>query len=365
MDGAARAAAYLGERIADGTIPGASYLVTRSGRVVAEGALGHAVLVPEKIPAATSTLYDLASLTKPLVCGLLAVLLERHGRIRLEDPLWRHLPTWRTGDDRDRITPLDLLVHRSGLPAWLPLYLDAPAGDRWGRVARLARTPLVCTPGAGVTYSDPGYILLGFALEAAGGGPLDRLFHDLVTGPLRIDDLLFRPGERSRTRVAATEEGNDRERQLAGASGDRYNGWRTGVIRGEVHDHNAWTLGGVSGHSGLFGTAHAVHRIAEEFLGLGAGLLTPAEIERFRSNLTPGLEEDRSIGFQIATTGNSSAGAALSAAAIGHTGFTGTSLWIDPEGEATYVLLTNRVHPRYREVNMNAVRRGFHEAVGG
>jgi CubicO group peptidase (beta-lactamase class C family) len=360
---ASRVAAYVGDRIREGIFPGAVWLVSEGSRILAKGALGHAALVPRRVATSPATLYDLASLTKPLAAGLLAVLLEREGRLRLDDPVTRHLPRWGAGDDRDRITLVDLLAHRSGLPAWLPLYLHAPPGDRDRRLEILRATPLDRPPGAAVAYSDPGYILLGLTLEAAGGAFLDRLFQERVTGPLGIGDLLFRPGPGLRARCAATEEGNGRERRLAGDEGDRYNGWRTGVIRGEVHDHNAWTLGGVSGHAGLFGTARAVHRLALEFLGIGTGFLDETQRDRFRANLTPGLQEDRSVGFQLASTRDCSAGPALSPAAFGHSGFTGTSLWIDPETGRIFVLLTNRVHPRFREIDMNAVRRAFHSAA--
>jgi CubicO group peptidase (beta-lactamase class C family) len=363
VDVSSRVAAFVRDRIAEGVFPGAVWLVAEGPRIVAEGALGHAALVPGKAAAAPETLYDLASLTKPLAAGLLAVLLEREGRLRLDDPVVRHLPRWRAGDERDRITLIDLLTHRSGLPAWLPLYLRARPGDRARRLEILRATPLDRPPGAAVTYSDPGYILLGLALEAAAGASLDRLFAERVTGRLGIGDLLFRPGPELRARCAATEEGNARERHLAGEEADRYNGWRTGVIRGEVHDHNAWTLGGVSGHAGLFGTGRAVHALAREFLGSGSGLLNEAERRCFGANLTAGLGEDRSVGFQMATTRNCSAGPALAPAAFGHTGFTGTSCWIDPEAGRICILLTNRVHPRCRDIDMNAVRRGFHEAA--
>ena len=363
MGPAERAAAFVQDRIDDGTFPGAVWLVAQEDRIVAEGALGHAMVAPGRVETSAATLYDLASLTKPLSAALLAVLLERDGRLNLDEPLGRCLPAWRARDDRGRITPVDLLTHRSGLPAWMPLYLDAGPGDREARIENLRTVPLLNPPGAGVVYSDPAYILLGFALEAVGGAPLDRMFRERVTGPLGIDDLLYRPGNGLRDRTAATEVDHGRERHLAGARADGYNGWRSGVIRGEVHDQNAWTLGGVAGHAGLFGTARAVYRLAREFAGMEGGLLTDAERARFRVSLTPGLQEERALGFQIATTRGCSAGPALSPASFGHAGFTGTSLWIDPEAGRIFILLTNRVHPRFREIDMNAVRRGFHEAA--
>lgn len=346
------------EKITAGDLPGACYLVAEGEHVIAEGALGRAIVEPSIIPAGLDTLYDLASLTKPLVTALLATLLQKEGRLGFEDPLARHLPEWRAGDARDQITLLDLLTHRSGLPAWAPLYIHAD--DRRGRIQWMTRVRLLHPPGRGVVYSDLGYILLGFALERLAAAPLDDLFASRVTRRLTIADLLYRPSAAERRRIAATEAGNGGERGLAGEDAHRYNGWRTGMIWGEVHDHNAWTLGGVAGHAGLFGTARAVHALANEFLDRRDGLLNESERQVFRTNLTPGCEEDRSIGFQLASSRGSAAGEALPADAFGHTGFTGTSLWIDPGRGRVYIFLSNRLHPRARDLSMNAVRRDFH-----
>jgi CubicO group peptidase (beta-lactamase class C family) len=353
----------LRARIAAGDFPGASYLVAEDGRILAEGALGGAVVDPEPIPAALSTLYDLASLTKPLATGVLALLLESSGALRIEDTLARHLPRWPAEDARAGITLGDLLAHRSGLPAWAPLYLHAR--DRDGRIDWIARAPGARAPRHDVVYSDLGYILLGFALERAGGAPIERLFAERVARPVGASPLLFRPPASLKRRIAATEAGNAREAELAGEAGRRYNGWRTGVIWGEVHDHNAHSLGGAAGHAGLFGTARAVLALASELLGGGRGLLPDEQRARLRVNLTPGMSEDRSVGFQLASTAGSAAGRSLSAASFGHTGFTGTSLFIDPEARRVYILLTNRVHPRFRPVEMNAIRRQFHDLAAG
>lgn len=359
MTGAARLREYLQARVEAGDFPGASFLVAEDGRVLAEGACGFSVLVPERLPASPSAIYDLASLTKPLCGALLSALLCSRGRLSYDDPLSRHLKEWNPPGDAGRITLLDLLTHRSGLPAWTPVYIHAR--DRDAYPAWLSRQPLERPPRARVAYSDPGYILLGFALERAGGAPLDRLFADLVARPLGLEDLLYRPPASLRRRIAATEAGNRRERLLAGTEGDRYNGWRADVAWGEVHDLNARALGGVSAHAGLFGTARAVHGVARECLGPGSGLLDDAQRGLMRTNLTEGLGADRSLGFLLASSPGSSAGPRLSRRSFGHTGFTGTSLWIDPDARRIYVLLTNRVHPEYREIDMNAIRRGFHE----
>src|SRR5438093_4115233 len=267
MRGAARLEDYLRAHVAAGDFPGASYLVAGDGGILAEGALGSAVLRPERIAAATSTLYDLASLTKPIAGSCLAAVLSSEGRLSCDDPLSRHLREWSPPGDAARVTLLDLLTHRSGLPAWRPVYIHASGRDEY--LEWLKRLPLDRPPGERVVYSDPGYILLGFALERAGGAPLHRLFAEKVARPLALRDLLYRPPRSLRRRIAATEAGNRRERVLAGTEGDGYNGWRTGVAWGEVHDLNARALGGSSAHAGLFGTARAVFLVAREILGPG------------------------------------------------------------------------------------------------
>jgi CubicO group peptidase (beta-lactamase class C family) len=349
---------FLRGRIHDGTFPGAVYLIAERDGILASGALGESVREPEVLPAAEETLYDLASLTKPLATAFVAVRLQAAGRISLGDRLDRHLPEWQAADGRRRITLLDLLTHRSGLPAWDPLYAHASSPAE--RVDRLLAIPLAHEPLQEVVYSCLDYILLGFALERAGSAPLDRLFREQVTEPLGRPEILFVPPPASRLRIAATERGNERERVLAGLSGGGYNGWRRGIIWGEVHDNNAHTLGGVAGNAGLFGTAEAVVALAREFLPGGQGLLGQADRALFGHNFTRGLSQHRAVGFQLGSSPGSSAGEAISPRSFGHNGFTGTSLWIDPDSGRIYVLLTNRVHPTYRDLDMNAVRRQFH-----
>ncbi len=163
---------FLSSRIEAGVFPGASYLVADDRRILEAGAIGHAVLTPKRIPAERGTIFDLASLTKPLCTAILAVQLEAEGRLRLDDPLARHLPSWRGAPDREGVTLLDLLTHRSGLPAWSPLYVHATG--REDRVAWIRGLPLAYAPSREVLYSDLGYILLGFAIERAAEAPLDR-----------------------------------------------------------------------------------------------------------------------------------------------------------------------------------------------
>jgi CubicO group peptidase (beta-lactamase class C family) len=350
--------AYLDERVTTGDLPGAVFVAREGGRETAAVAVGRAVVVPESIPATLETIYDLASLTKPLVTALLVAMEVEAGRLALDDAAARYLVEFDC-DDKRHITLRDLLTHSSGLPRWVPFYLLP--GDPARVAEEIGGLPLDYATGTRVVYSDPNYVALGFALERMTGASLDVLFAERVAGPLGLADTGYRPDEALRPRIAASETGNVHERAMVGDEGAAYHGWRSHVIWGEVHDGNTHFLGGVAGHAGLFGTAREVALVAEQFLP-GSRLLARAEtFESFRTNFTPGLEEHRSIGWMLASTPDSSAGPALAADAFGHTGFTGTSVWVDPRATRVLVLLTNRTHPVYASPPMNAIRRRVHE----
>ena len=361
-------AAYLAEQARNRVIPGASWAVCRGEETISTGAVGWASLVPHRRKALESTVYDLASLTKPLVTATLAVLLAREDVVSLDEPVGERLPEL-DGSPWEQVTLLDLLTHEARLPAWEPLYLhgsDLPAYLR--RVAALR--PL---PDAGVTYSDLGYILAGALLERAARTPLDRLFRRWVTGPLsRLAvagslPVRFRPPLAWRGRVAPTEADDRVERALMAEmygfkAVAEYDGWRRGVVRGEVHDRNAAVLGGVAGHAGLFGTAAGVAILARQFLP-GSELFDLDELGLFVTPRTSPHGDLRTIGFQVPQGDDAVTAAAFSSRAFGHTGFTGTSLFIDPGDATICVLLTNRVHPGQGTTDMLALRRGFHQAV--
>ncbi|HEY3174627.1 MAG TPA: serine hydrolase domain-containing protein [Candidatus Polarisedimenticolia bacterium] len=354
---------YLSARVEAGEIPGAAWAVAGPEGILQEGAAGDAVVLPERIAAAPSTIYDLASLTKPLVTSFLFLKLGEDLGLTPGAPARRYLPELDRIDKRD-ITLEHLLTHTSGLPAWAPFYArGTTAGEYLLQIRELSPE---ARPGVRVIYSDVGYIALGEILRRCASVPLDALAREEIFGPLELTCTAFKPPRAWVPRVAATEESCNYERGLAASLADGYAGWREGVIRAEVHDQNAWVLGGVSGHAGLFSTARETAIISLEYLGTrgSRGLLDEEAVRFAREDRTPGLEEARSLAFRIASRGETAAGPALPPETFGHNGFTGTSVWIDPVRPRVYVLLTNRVHPAVSDrADMLALRRGFHSVA--
>jgi len=342
---------FLRGEVASGRIPGASWRVEAGSTVISSGAIGWACVEPQKEDASEETPYDLASLTKPLVTALLALLLEDEGRLDLEEPAAGPLPELR-GSPYAPASLLDLGTHRAGFPAWRPLYLSASDLDGYVRVA--SRTAPATSHGD-TLYSDLGYILLGSAIERITGERLDELFERRVARPLLLSRMGFSRLGRFPT-AAATETGNEYERTLAGEAGASFP-WRGFIPRGEVHDVNAHVLGGVAGHAGLFGTAADVATVAREMIH-GKSLGWTARSRRRLLEAGTG-ERARSFGFVMARDSGAARGA-LPDRAPGHTGFTGTSLWLDPERSRLFVLLTNRIHPRVPSRDFGETRLGFH-----
>ena len=350
----------LAERIEAGDFPSAVYVVAERGRARFADALGDAMREPDARPATLETIYDLASLTKPLVTGLLAALLVERGTLELDGAVSRYLKEFDTEEKR-AITVRQLLTHTSGLPAWLPLYLLSEGGPE--RVLeQIAAQPLEQEPGTLVVYSDLGFITLGLILQRIAGAPLAELARREIFDPLELTRTFFNPSKSLQTEVAASESGgNAYERGVCESEGRKVDPeWRTRTIWGEVHDGNAHFLGGAAGHAGIFSTGRETLRIAEQFLPRTTRLLSPDTCALFRTNMTEGLNDARSFAWMLAATPGSTAGPRLPPDSFGHLGFTGTSCWIDPTNERTFILLTNRTHARPLPfVNINGVRRRF------
>lgn len=334
-------------------MPGAAWWVGPADRPRdpwSRGAVGNAALEPRVEPLDEATPWDLASLTKPLATALLLVLLEQEGRLDLDGPLEAHLRE-AAAFPLGRTTLAALARHAARLPAWAPLYLTARTQDDY--VEAILRLPPAVDAG-GTLYSDLGYILLGVVIERVAGHPLDECFERRIAAPLGLGRTGFAGGGRDYRDAAPTERGNRYERALAGAAGAAH-AWRERVLRGEVHDANAHRLGGVAGHAGLFGPLDEVAALACEVLrpqhlALGAAA---------RARLLDTAPAGRSVGW-VAASESAAARGILPDAAPGHTGFTGTSLWLVPDAGSVSLLLTNRVHPGVSAQPFAAVRRGFH-----
>jgi CubicO group peptidase (beta-lactamase class C family) len=289
-------------------------------------------------PVETSTVFDLASLTKVISTTSLALVLVREGQLELAAPVNATLAQW-SRDDRSRVTITDLLEHCSGLPAHRDYFRRLIGLESY--VEAIAAEPLEYEPRTRSIYSDLGFITLGAVLERAGNASLDRQFTKWKNAADINEPLAYRPPAEWRERTALTE----------------HDAWRGRLLQGEVHDENAAALGGVAAHAGLFGTAAAVGAVARWWM---RELATELGRRFARRSAVP--RSSRALGWDTMLP-TSSCGRLMSPAAIGHTGFTGTTLWIDPQRDRYFVLLTNRVHVTRSNEMIQQVRRDFHDAA--
>ncbi len=340
-------AALLDSAVAAGAAPGAVLAISIGGRrwTHATGRLG----LDDASPPDERTVYDLASLTKVVALTPLVLDAVTSGRLDLDEPVARRVPEF-AGPGKDAVTLRHLLTHSSGLPAWRPLYREAP--DRDSALALVFATPLDTAPGARERYSDLGLILAGVVIERLEGAPLDVLAARRLAA-LGLHETRFRPPAAWTRRIPPTE----------------LDPWRGHVLRGEVHDENAARLDGVAGHAGLFGSARDLLRYGEWWLArvghggpggvaawrpAGTRLDSVARAFTARQDLVPG--SSRALGWDTPSEG-SSAGPLLANWSFGHTGFTGTSVWVDPSRALVVVLLTNRVHPTRDNPRVGPLRR--------
>ena len=368
---------FLQERINANDFPSAVYLVAEKGEIFFQDALGFAVVEPERIPATTDTIYDLASLTKPLVTGLLSSILIESGTVRLDDEIADYFHEFDIAE-KGGVTIQNLLTHTSGFKSWLPFYYFAEnKRDLSEHLTEIiAETPLENQPNEKVIYSDLNFLVLQRLVENTFAKNIDEIAASEIFAPLGLINTCFNPPKKFKPHIAASEKGNEYEKQTCielGYLKPQLNGsdkeirnprsaFRNYQIWGEVHDGNAYFMGGVAGHAGLFSTAEEVFKIAQQFLPNHTTLLKPETCGLFSTNFTPGMNQARSIAFQLAATPESTAGSRMSPQSFGHLGFTGTSLWIDPEKERIFILLTNRTHAHPLPfVNINSVRRRFHD----
>jgi CubicO group peptidase (beta-lactamase class C family) len=348
-------ARVLNAAVADGAFPGCVATVGNVDGALWTKAFGH-LAADKKDVTTTETIYDLASLTKILGTTSVVACLVRDGKMKYEDPLKKFVREFVSSAPEDKqsarrnVTILNLLTHSSGLPAGRPLYKSA--SNYKDLVAEAVKTPLDAWPESKMVYSDLGFILLGEAAARAGGKPLMELEQSLVFEPLGMRDTIRRPGEELRTRIAPTE-------RVAGSNENENK-----FVHGVVHDENARAAEGLTGHAGLFATAGDVGRYGQEWLRALAGKsdVFPKELaEKFTSPQLIPRTSSRALGWDT-PSGRSSSGSKMPKA-FGHTGFTGTSIWIDPERGIYVVLLSNRVHPTRANQKIAKVRRDFADAA--
>ncbi len=317
------------EAIQEGDVPGAVVLVARQGRIVYRKAFGHRALRPRKEPMTIDTVFDLASLTKVVATTTSVMILVEEGRLTLTDPASLFLPEF-SRHGKENITILSLLTHFSGLRAGLD------QDEIWSgfeeAVKRASEEQLVAVPGSRFMYSDINYIVLSAVLAEAAGMPLDEFSATRVFSPLGMKHTTFNPPESWKARTAPTEVRNGR------------------MLRGRVHDPTSERMGGVAGHAGLFSTAGDLAVYAQMLLNRGVyngtRILSPMSVERMTTNQSPAEQDSwRAVGFDIRTRFSSSRGDLFPIGSFGHTGFTGTSLWIDPSSQAFLIILTSRLHP--------------------
>jgi beta-N-acetylhexosaminidase len=340
----------LDQAVADHAFPGGVLAVGYQGELIVHE-FGRQTYDSKSPAVNVDTIYDAASLTKPVVTATLVSMQVEAGRIGLDLPVARYIPEWNNGpnpDWRKTVTVRNLLTHSSGLPAHQDYFLTLHSNREF--IAAICKEPLEYAPGTKTIYSDLGFILLGEIVERSTGKAVDQLARDQIFAPLDLSSTMFNPPKNLLNRIAPTE--ND-------------TAFRKRLIRGEVHDENAFAMGGVAGHAGMFSTASDLAVFCQMLLNGGIyghhRLLTRATISQFTAPQAV-AGNTRTLGWMTPTP-NSSSGQYFSPRTFGHLGFTGTSIWIDPDRQLFVILLTNRVNPTRENDKIAAVRPAVHDAV--
>ncbi len=335
------------DAVRDSVFPGAVLLVARNGLIVMNEAFGTMGYKEFNRLMPLDAIFDMASVTKCVATTTACMLLYERGLLDLDAPVQKYLPVF-AGANKEKITIRNLLTHSSGLTAYRRYFLDHHAPGEIIKV--ILNEPLENPPGSKTVYSDLGVILLGKIVEKLSGQPLDLFCREQIFAPLKMSETFYNPPQELLSRIVPTE----------------FDSWRGRMVHGQVHDENAFALGGVSGHAGLFSTARDLATFLNMLLNGGAyeggRLLKPETIALFtaRQNIVAG--SSRALGWDTAD-GKNSAGHLMSQRAFGHTGFTGTSVWIDPKKNMFVILLSNRVHPTRNNQKLLSFRAKLHDAV--
>ena len=352
--------------ILEGAAPGAAIVVGRHGKQVLGLSGGRLDRPDGEAPVTDSTIFDLASLTKVIATATAVMILVDDGLIDLDAPVSTYLPEWGSSQPHSVVTVRHLLLHSSGLPAWEPLYQKLRGRNPY--LLAIADMPLKFEPGTSTEYSDLGAILLGLVVERISRQPLDVFLQDRVFGPLGMRDTGFRPFRWSEGAQLGSPAPTMDEftrtlaRRIAPTEVDTL--FRHRHLRGEVHDENAWAMGGVAGHAGLFSSARDLARFAQLLLDGGTyghlRLIREETVRMFTRRQAPG--STRALGWDTPASGSSAAGL-FSPESFGHTGYTGTSIWADPRKDLFIVLLTNRVNPSRHNSRLTPMRKALHNTV--
>jgi CubicO group peptidase (beta-lactamase class C family) len=347
-----RSDALMQQAAREKVFPGAVLLVSQSGTTFLHRAYGVSNLQTRRKMTA-GTVFDLASLTKPLATALAIMILIQQKRVGLEQTLGVLMPVFR--DAKSSIRVKHLLYHNSGLADYRPFYREIEHlefGERKKALRRLlAQEPLIHPVGTRTVYSDVGFMILEWLIEHISGKRLDRFVSESIYGPLGLENLFFvdLSADPPRREFAATERCS----------------WRNKLLDGEVHDENAYVVGGIQGHAGLFGNAADLHRLLTDLLSAFHGHHSEAHFrpDLVRHFFTRLPDTDKALGFDCPSAENSSAGKYFSVNSVGHLGFTGTSFWMDPGRSIIVILLTNRIHPTRENDAIKAFRPKLHDAV--
>ena len=342
----------MNQAITEKVMPGAVAIVARGGKIVKHDAYGFSAQYTDDsrtemespIPMQTNTIFDLASISKIFTATSVMMLFEK-GLFELDDPVAKHIPEF-AANGKENVTIRQLLTHTSGFVAWIPLYSQGNSRDE--RLQSVLSQPLANAPGTTYTYSDLNMITLGVLIERLSGTRQDEFVKTHITGPMGMKDTMYNPPAFLKNRIAATEFQSIPDR---------------GLVWGEVHDENAWSLDGVAGHAGVFSTAKDLAMLAHVFLNNGKyggkTMLKPETVQLLLQNENEAFPgNDHGLGWEL---GQGWYMDALSEGtySFGHTGYTGTSIVVSPNNKTVAILLTNRVHPSRTTVSTNQTRRLF------
>ena len=358
------------EAVTQGVFPGAVVLVSKDEEVIYEKAFGFRSLIPEKTPLQANTIFDLASLTKPLATTIAVMLLVREKKIHLDDRVTRFVPTFGVFG-KSPVTFRHLLNHSSGLPAWKPYYEEIVKSEKAGRINFVAsqaaknyvmqqihREKAMSSPGTQALYSDLGFMLLGEIVEVVSGWTLDRFCHERIFKPLGLRSTAFVDLTQLRTRrLQPVEE------MIAPTENCP---WRKKILCGEVHDDNAYAVGGVAGHAGLFSSVRDIGYLLDRLnrCVLGKDSFLPQSlVNEFLAKDESVKNSTFALGWDTPSPTKSASGNYFSPRSVGHLGFTGVSVWWDLEKNCYIILLTNRVHPSRKNEKIRDFRPHVHDLI--